>query len=112
MDFTQAWLTAWNSHDLDLILSHYSQDIQFTSPLAIKLLKDNPTGIVNGKDELRDYWSKGLALNPNLKFELINVCVGVPGTLSIQYKVVIEVFWFEDHQHPDIVTRSMAFYSE
>lgn len=53
----------WNSHDLDRIMGHYSERIEFVSPFIVKLLGD-PPGIVRGKEALRDYFSKGLANIP------------------------------------------------
>ncbi len=34
--FAKEWLESWNSHDLDRILSHYSDDLEITTRL-IKL---------------------------------------------------------------------------
>ena len=31
--FAEEWITAWNTHDLDRILSHYAEDIVFRSPV-------------------------------------------------------------------------------
>ena len=30
--FAAEWIAAWNSHDLETILSHYADDIVFRSP--------------------------------------------------------------------------------
>jgi ketosteroid isomerase-like protein len=32
------WIEGWNRHDLDAILSHYADDVEFTSPFVVKLL--------------------------------------------------------------------------
>ncbi len=32
--FAREWLAAWNSHDLERILSHYATGIVFLSPFA------------------------------------------------------------------------------
>lgn len=74
------WIRAWNSHDLDAILSHYSPDVILTSPTAAKLLQD-PSGTVTGKDALRLYFSRGLETYPNLTFELLDVLWGVSSIL-------------------------------
>lgn len=66
------WIDAWNSHGLDAIMSHYSDDIVLTSPIAVKLLGDE-SGVVAGKDALRAYFKKGLAAFPDLRFELLGV---------------------------------------
>jgi ketosteroid isomerase-like protein len=32
--FARQWLDAWNSHDLEAILSHFRDDAVFSSPMA------------------------------------------------------------------------------
>jgi hypothetical protein len=85
----QRWIEAWNRHDLEEILLHYTEDIEFASPFIIKLLGE-PSGEVNGKAALRDYFAKGLAAYPELHFELIQVLVGV-NSLVIYYRSVREL---------------------
>src|SRR5580698_1038807 len=74
--FARRWVEAWNSHNLDAILSHYAPQVVLTSPAAAQLLGD-PSGIVSGKDGLRRYFERGLTAYPNLKFELLEVMRGV-----------------------------------
>ena len=74
--FAHTWVQAWNSHDLDAIMSHYAPEIVLTSPTAAKLLND-PSGIVSGKQALRSYFQRGLEAYPNLTFELLDVMWGV-----------------------------------
>ena len=74
--FARAWVQAWNSHDLDGILSHYADDVTLVSPTAAALLGD-PAGEVRGKAALRAYFAKGLAAYPSLRFELFDVMWGV-----------------------------------
>jgi ketosteroid isomerase-like protein len=78
------WIDAWNSHDLDRILALYSDDSEMTSD-KIPLLGFDPTGTVRGKERLRQYWSKGLQLLPNLHFTLIDVYVS-PDSLVVFYE--------------------------
>ncbi|MCI0481530.1 MAG: nuclear transport factor 2 family protein [Candidatus Dadabacteria bacterium] len=70
------WIDSWNRHDLDSILTHYSEDIELTSPIVIKLLGDE-SGTIRGKDALRGYFEKGLAAYPDLRFEMLEVFTGV-----------------------------------
>lgn len=74
--FAQHWVHAWNSHDLELILSHYDEAVVLTSPVAAQLLND-PTGTVRGKDSLRSYFKRALEAYPNLQFNLIDVMSGL-----------------------------------
>ncbi|MEG4215527.1 nuclear transport factor 2 family protein [Microcoleus sp. Pol14C6] len=70
------WVEAWNTHNLDRIMSHYGEDVILISPVAAQLLNE-PSGTVRGKEALRNYFKKGLEVYPDLKFELLDVMWGV-----------------------------------
>jgi ketosteroid isomerase-like protein len=76
--FAEHWVQAWNAHDLDEIMSHYTENVVLISPVAAKLLND-PSGAVTGKEALRSYFKKGLEVYPDLKFELLDVMWGISG---------------------------------
>ena len=80
------WVKAWNDHDIDAIMAHYSEEIHFASPLIIKIAQ-KPDGVITGKAELEAYFLKGLAAYPDLKFELYHVLTGV-NSLVVYYKSV------------------------
>lgn len=84
--FASEWIKAWNSHDMERILSHYEDDFEFSSPVLAKL---NPAsgGRLTGKEGARAYWSKALAILPDLYFEPVTLLKGV-GSLVIYYKGV------------------------
>ena len=86
MKIAQRWIEAWNSRDLVSILSHYSEDIEFTSPFGLKLMGDE-NGTITGRDRLKEYFQKGLSAYPELKFELMNVLSGVD-SITLYYKSV------------------------
>lgn len=95
--FTSEWLQAWNDHDLDRVLSHYSDDFEMYSPVIIEVT-GNQEGRLQGKEAVGAYWAKALALFPNLQFTHICTLVGV-NSLVIHYlgatgKRVAEVFQF------------------
>jgi ketosteroid isomerase-like protein len=75
-EFAKHWIAAWNSHDLDCIISHYASTVVLTSPVVTKVIGD-ASGTVNGKAALRDYFQKGLELFPNLQFTLLEVMQGL-----------------------------------
>ena len=54
------WINAWNSKDTDVILSLYSDNIEFSSPKIKKLFSDYKTNIIKDKDNLKRYFSIGL----------------------------------------------------
>lgn len=84
--FARDWIAAWNAHDLDRILSHYSDDVVFSSPFAVELA-DAPDGIVRGTSELRAYFARGLEAYPDLHFEPIAALPGA-GSVALHYRSV------------------------
>ncbi len=80
----QHWIESWNSHDLDSIMEHYSDDIVLISPAAARILND-PNGMVRGKTALRSYFAKGLAFYPDLQFHLLDTLRGLR-SLVVYYK--------------------------
>lgn len=61
--FAKEWVESWNSHDLDRILSHYSDDFEITSPL-IKITMGIDTDTLSRKQNFRDYWATALRKIP------------------------------------------------
>ena len=74
--FANEWINAWNSHDLDSIMSHYAEELEFYSPLIIRL-NINPDGRITHKTDLRDYFKVGLEKFPDLHFNLHHVLAGL-----------------------------------
>jgi predicted ester cyclase len=75
-EFANHWIQAWNSHELDTILSHYAPEVVLTSPVAARLLQD-PSGTIAGKEGLRAYFERGLIAYPQLAFKLLEVLCGL-----------------------------------
>jgi len=95
--FAEQWVRDWNAHDIDALLKHFTDDIVFTSPVAVRLLGGD--GVVRGKEALRKYWTEGVRLIPDLRFEVLAVYAGID-TLVINYRnqaggVVCEVLTFD-----------------
>jgi predicted ester cyclase len=74
------WVSAWNAHDLDQIMTHYEDGIEVTSPVAAQLL-GMPDGKIVGKANLRAYFQRGLEAYPELRFRLEDVLWGVNSVL-------------------------------
>jgi hypothetical protein len=95
--FAEQWVSDWNAHDVDALLAHFTDDVVFTSPVAIRLFGGD--GVIRGKEALRTYWSEGIRLIPDLHFEMLALYVGI-STLVINYRnqsggVVNEVLTFD-----------------
>jgi ketosteroid isomerase-like protein len=82
--FAQSWVEAWNDHDLDAALAHFTDDVVFRSPVAAQVVPESG-GVLRGKDALRDYWSAALARIPDLRFEIVGVYTGID-TLVLNYR--------------------------
>jgi SnoaL-like protein len=95
-NFAAEWIAAWNSHDLDRVLSHYAGDFEMSSPI-IAQIADEPSGKLKGKEAVGAYWAKALARIPTLHFELVTTLVGA-NSITLYYKghrgMSAEVFIF------------------
>ncbi len=97
--FASEWAEHWNSHDLDGLMSHFSDDVLWTSPVAAQIVEGSD-GVLRGKAVLRAYYAEGLRLTPELHFEVLGVYQGVT-TMVINYRnqrgaLVNEVLNFDD----------------
>jgi uncharacterized protein (TIGR02246 family) len=78
------WVEAWNSRDLERVLTLYSEDAEMTSA-HIPALGFDASGTVRGKDSLRVHWSKALAMIANLHVTLIDTYVS-PDSVVVFYE--------------------------
>ncbi|MCR4029383.1 MULTISPECIES: nuclear transport factor 2 family protein [Flavobacterium] len=111
-EFAKTWIESWNSHDLEDVMSHYSDDLEITTPM-IKLAGGIESGSLQGKIQVKEYWSKALAKFPDLHFELIDVTAGVNSVAlyykSIMDKKAIEVMFFNED---GLVNKMIAHYTD
>jgi hypothetical protein len=110
-DFAQRWIAAWNSHDLERILSHYAEDVEVTSPLAETVLGPGRVTI-RGKSAVRDYWSAGLAKYPDLYFHLFRAYAG-PQSIVLHYQSVQALVGAEcmEFDAAGLIRRVLAHYA-
>ncbi len=111
--FANNWINSWNAHDLEQILSHYSEDFIIETPMALKLLPGS-NGIVTGKNKVRAYWKLGLGKNKNLQFKMLDLLIGI-NSLTIYYlnnaagKKAIEMMSFNKEKK---VNKAFVNYSQ
>ncbi len=95
--FAHDWIDAWNAHDLDRILSHYTDDFEMSSPVIAQLVNE-PSGTLRGKAAIRAYWAKALGQHPELHFELAHVYAGA-NSVIVSHRghrgLSAEIFWFD-----------------
>lgn len=108
--FAAEWIDAWNSHDIERVLAHYTEDFEMTSPFIARLAGE-PSGTLRGKAAVGKYWRHALTMIPDLKFELIAILTGV-NSITLHYKgaqdrLAAEVFHFDPSGK---VVRAFAHY--
>lgn len=108
-EFATEWIAAWNSHDLERVLSHYADDFTMSSPY-IAQIAGVASGTLTGKSAIRAYWSAALERLPALRFERVQTLTGVD-SVAIYYRgvkgMVVETFFFGDDRR---VHRAAAHY--
>jgi hypothetical protein len=109
--FGREWVEAWNAHDLDAVLSHYTDDFEMSSPLIVNFTGE-ASGTLRGKAEVGAYWKAALERIPDLHFELLEVLTGA-NSIVLYYKAVFgklatEVMLLDDNGK---VYKAMAHYS-
>ena len=113
--FAADWIAAWNSHDLQRILAHYSDDFEMSSPVIVQIAGELSGGL-KGKVAVGAYWAKALALIPALHFELVATLIGVD-SITLYYQgargMAAEVFFFDaERKDPERkVVRAFAHYA-
>lgn len=110
--FAKEWIDSWNSHDLDDIMKHYSEEIEITTPM-LKLAAGIECGSLQGKEQVRAYWQKALIKIPDLHFELIEVTSGIDSVAlyykSVMNKMAVEVMFFDEN---GLVNKMIAHYTD
>jgi len=80
----QEWLDAWNAHDPQRVVAHFTEDVVVHSPL-VGQLRPGSNGELRGKDQVLSYYRDGLAASPGLRFSLVEVCTGIED-ITIVYR--------------------------
>ncbi len=75
-EYARKWIEAWNNHDAESLVAHYTEDVHFYSPFVEKLTGD-PSGLLVGRENLRLYFQKGMDAYPHTRFQLHKVGVGI-----------------------------------
>ncbi len=68
--FAKEWAAAWNRRDIDAVISHFHDDVEFTSAKAQQFMG---RATVRGKKELLNYWQTALRHVQELHFEIDDV---------------------------------------
>lgn len=90
-DFVAEWMEAWNGHDVERILEHYADDVEYFSPFIAQMAAQSGPGgdgRLVGKEAVRAYFTAALERYPDLRFgPPTQVAVG-SGSVSFVYTSV------------------------
>lgn len=110
LKFARSWIEAWNHHDLDAVLNHYADDVEFASPL-IASIAGEASGMLVGKTNVKAYWQKALQQISDLHFDLREVLIGVD-SITLYYQgpkgMATELLLFD---HTKKVKKAWACYA-
>lgn len=111
-NFAREWIAAWNSRNLELVLSHYGEEFELSSPL-IATYGGESSGRLTGKPQIRAYWETCLQAVPDLRLEPLAILLGVGNTVALHYRslngrLALEVFEFGES---GTVMRASVFYA-
>ena len=109
--FADSWFAAWNAHDLDAMMAHYSDSVEHSSPFIARYNDDAECRPLRGKAVVRAYFGRALERNPTLRFDPMHIAVGV-STVGLVYRrmtgeVAVETFELRD----GLVVRSVSHYA-
>jgi ketosteroid isomerase-like protein len=81
-EIANAWFEAFNSQQLDWLLSLYANDAEHYSP-KLKVRKPETGGVVRGREALRSWWQDSFDRLPSLQY--------IPATITANdARVVME----------------------
>jgi hypothetical protein len=109
-ELAHEWLAAWNAHDLDAIMALYAPGVVFQTPTIIATL-GIADGVVDGVEDLREHFARGLARLPDLCFDLDGVYTGVR-SIAIAYRWAdgTPVCELHEYDHDEKIVRVQALY--
>lgn len=111
-EFASHWIDSWNAHNLEDIISHYAEDIEYFSVFLLRL-SNIPSGMLHGKHNLKEYFAKGLKAYPSLRFVLLDVFWGVKSVVlryqSVSNLIAVEVFELDNK---GLVSRVQCHYDK
>lgn len=69
LSIAHAWFEAFNSHNLEKLLSLYDDDAEHFSP-KLKIRHPETKGLVTGKEALRKWWKDAFERLPTLSYKV------------------------------------------
>ena len=92
------WVNAWSNRNIDDIMSHFTDNVSFTSPFVASIAGES-SGTLHGKDALQAYFQAALDKYPTIEFKMLHVFPGM-NTIALYYESInnlmaCEIMWLD-----------------
>lgn len=83
----QAWISAWNRRDVEAVLSAFTDDARFRSPIALQM---TGSATLEGRPAIEAYWRAALGRIERLEFRLLAAICDEPGQrMVVHYEATL-----------------------
>ncbi len=109
--FVVEWHANWCKVDIDAVVSHFAEDAEMRSPLAVKL---TASPVVRGADNIRRYWRQAYGHVQSADLKILSWSWdGTISRLTVWWQLgEVRASEFMDFDLAGCVKRSEAFYGK
>jgi SnoaL-like domain len=109
--FVEAWCANWRKVDIDAVVSHFAENAEMRSPLALKLTE---SPVVAGAENIRAYWRKAYGHIESADLKILSWSWDAAiARLTVWWQLgEARASEFMDFDHAGRVVRSEAFYGK
>lgn len=109
--FVDAWCANWCKVDIDAVVSHFAENAEMRSPLALKLTE---SPVVAGAENIRTYWRKAYGRIQSADLKILSWSWdGAIARLTVWWQLGdTRASEFMDFDAAGRVVRSEAFYGK
>jgi nuclear transport factor 2 (NTF2) superfamily protein len=79
-----AWAAAWESRNPDKVAALYTRDATHASAVVRQIFPEAQASVLKGRDQIREYASRGMARFTTLRFEILSVVESDTGA-AVEY---------------------------
>lgn len=72
LTIAHTWFEAFNTKDLEKLLSLYHEDAEHYSP-KLRIRQPETSGLIRGKEALRSWWQDAFDRLPSLQYEILTL---------------------------------------
>jgi hypothetical protein len=86
LSIAHAWFEAFNSHNLEKLISLYDDEAKHYSP-KLKIRLPETKGLVTGKEALREWWRDAFERLPSLHYKVTSLTAN-SDRIFMEYRIV------------------------